>query len=196
MGALFFSQSRVREDPDRRNHLAIASLAHRPCTMAVLEYGNSMMRDDGGTMATETVQAKWVKERLFLLQDHGGFPVVMGQPNGVNAADLLPMSLIGCAAWEVLEILQKQRQAVSGLHVTAHSEREDEPPRRFKRIHIRYHVRGSNLAPDRVQRAIHLTENKYCSVYATLRQAIELTSDFEIVDETRSDATDENTPAQ
>jgi putative redox protein len=134
-------------------------------------------------MATEMVQTQWVEDRLFLLQDRFGFPLVMTQPNGVNGADLLPLSLIGCAAWDVIDILQKQRQVVLSLRVTAESEREEEPPWRFKRIHIRYHLRGSSLSADRVQRAIELTEGKYCSIYATLRQAIELTSDYQIEDE-------------
>jgi putative redox protein len=131
-------------------------------------------------MATETVQAQWVDDTVFLLRDRFGFPLVMTQPNGVNGADLLPLSLIGCAAWDVIAILQKQRQAVTAMHVTAESEREEEAPWRFKRIHIRYHFRSPNLSEAHVKRAIELTEGKYCSIYATLRQAIELTSDFEI----------------
>ena len=134
-------------------------------------------------MNAEMVQALWVDGNRFLLQDRFGFPVVMTQPNGVSGADLLPMSLIGCAAWDVIAILQKMRQQVTGLHVTAASEREEEPPWRFKRIHIHYMVRGTNLSPDRVQRAITLSEQNYCSIHATLRQVVEITSDFEIVDE-------------
>ena len=134
-------------------------------------------------MVMETVQAKWVENNVFLLHDRFGFPLVLTQPNGVNGADLLPLSLIGCAAWDVIAILQKQRQSVSNFYVTAESEREAEPPWRFTRIHIHYRIHGTNLAPDRVQRAIELTETKYCAIYATLRQAIQLTSDYEIVDE-------------
>lgn len=131
-------------------------------------------------MATETVQAQWVQDQLFLLNDRFGFPLVMTQPNGVNGADLLPLSLIGCAAWDVISILKKQRQPVLGLRVTAESRREEEPPWRFKRIHIHYRFQGADLSFVHVERAIALTEQKYCSIYATLREAIELTSDYEI----------------
>lgn len=134
-------------------------------------------------MATETVQAQWVAERVFLLQDHFGFPLVLTQPNGVNGADLLPLSLIGCAAWDVLDILQKQRQAVQSFQVTATSIREEEPPWRFTHIHVHYRLGGRHLAADRVARAIALSEEKYCSIYATLRPALQLTSAYEIVEE-------------
>ena len=132
-------------------------------------------------MAVETVHVHWVEDKVFLLRDHFGFPIVMTQPLGVSGADLLPMSLIGCAAWDVLDILKKQRQQITALEVSADSEREDEAPWRFKKICLHYKISGHNINPDAVQRAISLTEGKYCSVYATLRAAIELVSEVEIV---------------
>ena len=132
-------------------------------------------------MAVETVHAQWVEERVFLLKDHFGFPVVMTQPMGVNGADLLPLSLIGCAAWDVMDILQKQRQQVSGLEVSAVSVREDEAPWRFLKITLHYKISGLAINPEAVRRAVSLTEGKYCSVYATLRAAIELVSEVEMV---------------
>ena len=131
-------------------------------------------------MHTETVRVDWIDRQVFLLQDQSGFPVVMTQPMGVNGADLLPLSLIGCSAWDVLSIMQKQRQQVTRLEVVAESEREDDPPWRFLKIHILYRISGRGLNAKQIRNAIDLTENKYCSVYATLRQAIELVSDFEI----------------
>ena len=75
-------------------------------------------------MPSETVQLDWISDQSFLLRDRSGFPVIMTQPMGVNGADLLPLSLIGCAAWDLIAILQKQRQQVSGLQVIAESERD------------------------------------------------------------------------
>jgi putative redox protein len=128
----------------------------------------------------ETVQAEWIDAGKFLLKDHFGFPILMTQPDGVNGADLLPLSLIGCAAWDVIAILKKQRQQVTRFQVTAESERDPDPPWRFRRIHILYHIAGSDLNLDMIRRAIHLAETKYCSTYATLQDALELSSDFEI----------------
>jgi putative redox protein len=131
----------------------------------------------------ETVQVDWVDEQKFLLKDHAGFSIVMTQPDGVNGADLLPLSLIGCAAWDVIAILKKQRQQVTRFLVTAESERDPDPPWRFHRIRVHYHVRGKNLNPDRVQRAIDLAETSYCSTYASLREAVEIVSEFDIMEE-------------
>ena len=134
-------------------------------------------------MVVETVNVHWVEERVFLLRDHFGFPIVMTQPSGVNGADLLPLSLIGCAAWDVMDILQKQRQRITAMEVFAESEREEQAPWRFKKICLRYRISGQAINPDAVRRAVALSEGKYCSIYATLRAAIELVSEVEILQE-------------
>ena len=132
-------------------------------------------------MAIETVQAQWIEEHTFLLKDHRGFPVVMTQPMGVIGADLLPMSLIGCAAWDVIDILAKQRQQVTALTVSAESVREDAAPWRFLKITLHYKISGRNIDPQAVRRAVALSEGKYCSIYATLRSALELVSTVELL---------------
>jgi putative redox protein len=133
-------------------------------------------------MTAETVTLDWVRERQFLMRDHNGFPIVMDQPNGVNAADLLPLSLIGCSSYDVIAILEKQQQDVEDLSVTAESVRDPNPPWRFQKIHAHYKVSGRGLEKEKVARAIDLAEQKYCSIFATLRDAVELTSDFEIIE--------------
>ncbi|HSL44394.1 MAG TPA: OsmC family protein [Anaerolineales bacterium] len=132
-------------------------------------------------MATETVRIDWIQDQLFLMRDRFGFPIVMTQPSGVNAADLLPLSVIGCSVWDIVAILQKQRQQITDVQVTANSLREDQPPWRFRKIHIHYTFAGRELNEEHIKRAISLTEEKYCSTYATLREVVELTSDFEIL---------------
>jgi putative redox protein len=134
-------------------------------------------------MPTETVHADWIDDQRFLLRDRFDFPVVMAQPNGVSGSDLLPLSLIGCAAWDVIAILRKQRQKVTGFQVAAESEREENPPWRFRHILITYRLTGRGIDPNRVQRAIELTEQKYCSIFATLSRAVEIRSEFEIIED-------------
>ena len=124
-------------------------------------------------MPSETVRVDWIEDQLFLLRDRGGFPIVMTQPNGVNGADLLPLSLIGCAVWDVVLILRKQRQRISGVAVSATSERDDDPPWKFKHIRITYTLSGRTLNAELVRRAIELSEQKYCAIYATLRDVVE-----------------------
>lgn len=132
-------------------------------------------------MSPEIVRLDWVKQQEFILRDRFDFPIVMTQPAGVNGADLLPLSIIGCSAWDIIAILLKQKQQVEQFCVQAASEREAQSPWRFLAIHITYRFTGSNLDEDKIRRAISLTEDKYCSTYATLRQAVRLTSSFEIL---------------
>ena len=78
-------------------------------------------------------------------------------------------------------ILKKKRQKVTGYSVEATAERrEDPPPRVFTKIHLKYMIKGENIALEAVERAIKLSEEKYCSVGAMLRNSVPITSSFEI----------------
>jgi uncharacterized OsmC-like protein len=70
-------------------------------------------------MTIETVPASWIEDQVFLLKNHSDFPIIMTQPAGVHGANLLPLSLIGCAAWDIQSILHKQRQQVTHFEITA-----------------------------------------------------------------------------
>lgn len=133
-------------------------------------------------MLLETVSLDWVRDRRFELRDRNGYTVIMDQPEGVNASDLLPLSLIGCSSYDVIGILKKQRQDVAGLAVSAQCTRDADPPWRFRKIHILYRISGRGLDAEKVERAIHLAEEKYCGVYATLREAVEITNAYEIIE--------------
>jgi len=132
-------------------------------------------------MPPEIVRLDWVESQEFILRDRFDFPLVMTQPAGVNDADLLPLSIIGCSAWDIIAILLKQKQPVQRFYVQAASEREAQLPWRFLAIHIMSCFTGTNLDEAKIRRAIFLTEEKYCSTFATLRQAVRLTSSFEIL---------------
>lgn len=133
-------------------------------------------------MAAKTVHLKWNPEHQFILHDNEDHQIVMKKPKGVSASDLLPMALIGCSSHDVIEILNKQRQDLRALRVTAESTQDDDPPWRFRRIHIHFQIVGKGIDPEKVRKAILLSEEKYCSVYVTLRDAVEITHDFEIVE--------------
>lgn len=131
-------------------------------------------------MITETVKAEWVRERTFLLRDRNDFPIVMTQPMGVSGSDLLPMSLIGCVIWDVVAILEKKRQKLVSFRASAESVRDPDPPWIFREIRLHYVLVGNGLDPVQVKDTIDLSEQKYCSIYATLRQVVNITSEFEI----------------
>jgi putative redox protein len=133
-------------------------------------------------MATNTVHLHWNPEQEFVLSDADDHKIVMKKPKGVKPSDLLAMALIGCSSYDVVEILQKQRQDLQQLRVSAESFQDETPPWRFRRIHIRYQAVGKGIDPERLRKAIQISEEKYCSVYATLKDAIEITHDVEVME--------------
>jgi putative redox protein len=97
---------------------------------------------------------------------HGG-----GANDGFRPTELILVGLAGCTAMDVISILEKKRQAVSSFEVKAHGERAAEDPKEFTSFFVEYIVRGKGIDPAAVDRAVELSEKKYCSVMATLRHA-------------------------
>ena len=133
-------------------------------------------------MASDKVQLNWNPEEQFVLSDKEDFKIKMKRPGGVKPSDMMAMALIGCSSADVVEILQKQRQDLRELKVTAESIQDDNPPWRFRKIHIHYQAVGKDISLEKLAKAIRISEEKYCSVYATLKDAIEITHDYEVVE--------------
>jgi putative redox protein len=133
-------------------------------------------------MATKQVHLNWDPDQQFILQDKDNYQIVMKKPKGVSASNLLPMALIGCASHDVVEILTKQKQDLREMKVTAESVQDDDPPWRFRKIVVRFQVFGKGIDPEKVRKAIELSEEKYCSVYNTLKDALEIVNEFEVVE--------------
>ncbi len=98
--------------------------------------------------------------------------------HGPSPMEAVLMALCGCTSVDVVSILQKKRQPIEGLRVTAQAEQAPAPPRTFTRIHLIYSVRGQ-LSRKAVEDAVSLSKNKYCSVSKMLEKAAEI--DYEIV---------------
>jgi putative redox protein len=133
-----------------------------------------------------TIQLKWIDGTLMTAVDSGGRPLVMGsyasdihEWRGLKGSDLLLVSAAACSTYDVITILQKQREPVEKLDVVCTGEQRRDPPYKFEKIHLHYIIKG-NVDADKAAKAIQLSEEKYCSVVATLREAVEFTSDFEI----------------
>lgn len=138
-------------------------------------------------MGTTTLQ--WVEEKIFIGTDTNGHSIVIGRTSdgespwrGVKPSDLLLLAAASCSAYDVVEILTKQREPLLGLSVETTGEQMSTPPYTFTRIHNRYVVNGM-VDQQKLERAIHLSEQKYCSVINSLRPQVEITSDFEILQE-------------
>jgi len=107
---------------------------------------------------------------------HGGEETALSPMENVLA------SLAACSSFHILTILKKKRQNLTQYTVEATAQRREEPPPRvFTKIHLKYIIKGQNIDPEAVKKAIELSEEKYCSVGGMLQKAVEITSSFEIL---------------
>jgi putative redox protein len=88
----------------------------------------------------------------------------------------------GCTAYDVVLILRRSGQDVTGCEVQVHAERAETDPKVFTRIHMHWIVRGKALKPNLVEHAIKRSHEKYCSASAMLEKTASITHDFEIVE--------------
>ncbi len=126
--------------------------------------------------------SEWKQGNTFQgISDEGNTVLFDGDPkhsHGPSPMQTVLMGLCGCTSVDVVSILQKKRQGLTGLRVTAEAEQAPEPPRVFTRIHLTYAVRGK-LSRKAVEDAVALSKNKYCSVSKMLEKAADI--DYEIV---------------
>jgi len=138
---------------------------------------------------SSTVNVQWIQSTDLLMAgiDSRGTPVVIGITEdddplwrGLKASDMLLMSAASCSAYDVVVILKKRKEPLENLEVICSGQRADEPPRKFTHIHLKYVLKGQ-LKPESVEKAIQLSEDKYCSVINTLKGSVVITSEYEIV---------------
>jgi len=126
----------------------------------------------GITLAGNTDSNHWV------MMD--GPPEFGGSNAGTRPKELLLLALGGCTASDVISILQKKRLELEGFDIHITAKQRDEYPQVFTDIHLEYVIRGNNIRPEDVIRAIELSESKYCSVSAMLRAAVAITWSYRI----------------
>ncbi len=132
-------------------------------------------------------RVKWLDNMSFVGESGSGHSVVMDGPPelggrnlGVRPMEMLLLGLGGCSSFDVVLILQKSKQAVTDCEVEIEAERADSEPKVFTRIHLHFIVKGHDLSPEKVERAIRLSAEKYCSASIMLGKTATVTHDFEI----------------
>lgn len=135
---------------------------------------------------------KWIEGAAFLGEAESGHGVVMDGPpeSGGRNLGLRPMEMIllglgGCTASDVVAILKKSRQSVTDCVVELDATRAGTAPKVFTHIHVSYIVIGRNLQENKVKRAIDLSTERYCSATIMLRQAVEITHEYRLVEANR-----------
>jgi len=132
----------------------------------------------------QTASVKWIGEEKFVATSPSGHAITIDSDRASNKApgpmELVLMALGACTATDVVSILKKKRQKLDSLEVICSGERAAEPPSVWIKLEILYRLRGS-LEEAAVQRAIELSEQKYCSVSAMLQKTAKLTWRHEIL---------------
>ena len=136
-------------------------------------------------MSGQTV-LRWIPGgNRFVSTDSTGHSVVLATPNentGMKPSELILSALAGCASVDVVDILAKKRTPLTHLEVQVSAEQDADPPWTFRKIYVKFLVKGEGLTEKNVEQAIELSEEKYCSVAATLRGKAEIITSFEILD--------------
>lgn len=138
-------------------------------------------------MGTQSVNIEWTSGMAFKA-DVNGFNVIIdaeervgGKDQGPPPKPLLLVSLGGCTGMDVISILKKMRIEPTYFNVVVESELTDEHPKHFKHIHLIYEFKGNNLPMEQLQKAISLSQERYCGVSATLKNSVEITSEIRIL---------------
>ncbi len=130
---------------------------------------------------------KWTGERTFIGESGTGHAIVLeaspaGRSLGPSPMELVLIGMGGCAAFDVVHILDKGREPIAGCVAELEAERGADDPKVFTRIHVHFAVTGRDLSRAKVERAIALSAEKYCSASAMLAKTAEITHDLEIIE--------------
>ena len=138
----------------------------------------------------KTVEIEWRSGGdRFEARGHSGVAVAFDAPRydgasapaGPSPSELLLVAAGACAAWDVVEILHKQRAPVDAIDVRVEGDQDADPPWTFRRVRVHFTVRGRDLDASQVARAVELSESRYCSVISTVRGAADVTVTCEVV---------------
>jgi putative redox protein len=130
------------------------------------------------------VEAEWQGGGAFIGKNAKGGTVQMGTLNekpGISPMELILIGLAGCTGVDIADILEKKHQPLIGLKVIVRAKRREEYPQIYTEIEITYLVFGEGIEQKAIERAIQLSEDKYCSVSAMLRPVAKISSSYKIL---------------
>jgi putative redox protein len=147
----------------------------------------------GGAMSdqsnpeTKVARLRYAGGEAFLAESQSGHAIVTSfahdKVTAPSPMELLLIALGGCTGADVVSILEKKRQRVTGYDIEVRAQRRDEHPRIYTRIEVIHHFSGHNIDPKAVAHAVELSETKYCSVSAMLSASAQMSMRYEIQDD-------------
>ena len=138
-------------------------------------------------MSKERINVEWIENMAFKTVVNGHEFVidatdkVGGENRGPRPKPLMMASLAGCTGMDVVSILKKMRVELDYFNVVVEAELTEEHPKHFIKMHVIYEFKGKDLPMAKLQKAIDLSEERYCGVSATYKQTMELTSEIKIL---------------
>lgn len=134
----------------------------------------------------KSVNTKWIKDMQFDSEVNGhhitidAIPEVGGSDAGPRPKMLMLTALAGCTGMDVVSILQKMRVEVESFNIDVSAEETEEHPKHFTHMHIVYRFGGKDLPMDKLQKAVELSQDRYCGVSFMYRKAMEVTHEIVI----------------
>lgn len=134
------------------------------------------------------IKARWVGNHQYLAVNDAGH-VVVTDPHGqgFKPPELILVAIVGCAGVDVVKILEKKRQKVSSIEASVIKHNAPQPPWRIEKIEVQWVVTGRGLSEKAVRDAVRLSEEKYCSVIASINS--ELVTTVRVVNKDEGDST-------
>jgi putative redox protein len=135
----------------------------------------------------ETVNTRWLSDMAFESEINGhkiiidADPMVGGQNMGPRPKPFMLLALGGCTAMDVISILKKMRVEIDSFNVRVEGDLTEEHPKHFIKMHVIYEFTGKDLPMDKLQKAVSLSEERYCGVSASYRKAMKMTSEIKII---------------
>ncbi|MCF6356777.1 MAG: OsmC family protein [Draconibacterium sp.] len=139
-------------------------------------------------MAKEVINVEWLENMAFKTVVNGHEFVidatekVGGEDRGPRPKPLMMASLAGCTGMDVVSILKKMRVELDYFNVVVEAELTEEHPKHFIKMHVIYEFKGKDLPMAKLEKAIDLSEERYCGVSATYKQTMEMSSEIRILD--------------
>ena len=136
-----------------------------------------------------TATLRWTDGHRLVASDQHGVTIQVDsaaegyEPRGFKPVALLLASLGACVAYDMVEILRKQRQSFTAIAIDITGEQAPEAPWAFQRIHLTFTITGQGLSRERAERAVALAESKYCAVSATIGPDTQITTEVVVLDD-------------
>jgi putative redox protein len=133
-----------------------------------------------------STKVKWIGGKQFVGIDSTNHSVVLSTTDegvGMKPSDLLLVAVSSCSSVDVVDIMAKKRTPLDFLEVITSGEQDADPPWTYRKIHMKYRVRGKGIKDKDIAQAIELSHKKYCSVATTISGVAEIITSFEILPE-------------